>query len=171
MGMPVVLRSKRLTLRLLGAADLDAVHALFSSDGHTIGEGPISDPRTTLEWLNRRRELHEETGLAWYGVWEGNDNFVGTCGAFRGRCGDEPEIGYEVAAAHRGKGYASEAAAAVTQACHAAGHTLIWATIRPANTASVRVARASGYLFSRSEADAKGLLDYYVHSGGVRMSD
>lgn len=126
--------------------------------------------RTTLEWLNRRSELHEETGLAWYGVWERNDNFVGTCGAFRGRCGDEPEIGYEVAAAHRGKGYASEAAAAVTRTCHAAGHTLIWATIRPANTASVRVATASGYLFSRSETDAKGLLGYYVHKAGVRMS-
>lgn len=73
--MPVVLRSKRLHLRILGAGQLDAVHALFSSDGHTIGEGPISDPQTTLEWLNRRSELHEETGLAWYGVWDVNGQF------------------------------------------------------------------------------------------------
>lgn len=33
----VMLQSKRLSLRLLGPAEFDVVHALFSSDGHTIG--------------------------------------------------------------------------------------------------------------------------------------
>jgi RimJ/RimL family protein N-acetyltransferase len=161
--MPVVLRSKRLSLRLLGAAELDAVHALFSSDGHTIGEGPISDPRLTLEWLQRRSELHEQSGLAWYGAWEGKSNFVGTCGAFHGRCGDEPEIGYEVAVPCRGRGYAAEAVSAVTHATHSAGHVRLWATIRPTNVASVRTVLANDYRLVRSEPDAKGDLDFYVH--------
>ncbi len=167
MGMPVVLRSKRLSLRLLGAADLDAVHALFSSGGHTIGDGPISDPQLTLEWLQRRSELHEENGLAWYGAWEHNGSFVGTCGAFRGRCGDEPEIGYEVAVRCRGRRYAAEAVSAVTSAAHSAGHGRLWAAIRPANVASVRTVLANDYRFVRSEPDAKGDLDYYLHEAAT----
>ncbi|WP_289232797.1 hypothetical protein [Barrientosiimonas endolithica] len=45
MGMPISLRSNRLALRQLNSMDLDRVHALFSSDGHTIGDGPIDDRR------------------------------------------------------------------------------------------------------------------------------
>ena len=167
MMMPVVLQSKRLNLRLLGAAEVDAVHALFSSDSHTIGGGPISDPRMTLEWLVRRSELYEEYGLAWYGVWEGKGAFVGTCGVFRGRCGDEPEIGYEVATPFRGQGYAAEAVLAVTQAAHSSGHVRLWATIRPAKVASVRTVLTNDYSLVRSEPDAKGDLDYYVHEAAT----
>jgi [ribosomal protein S5]-alanine N-acetyltransferase len=164
MAMPVVLRSGRLRLRLHSAADLDEVHAVFSSDGHTIGDGPITDPAETLEWLHRRTLRHEESGLAWYGLWDHKDVFVGTCGTFIGRCGDEPEMGYEIAVPRRGVGYAAEALEVVTDAAHAAGHSRIWATIRPANVASVRTALTNGYLMARSEPDAKGALDYYVHS-------
>lgn len=163
MTMPVVLQSKRLSLRLVGAAELDAVHALFSSDGHTIGDGPISDSRLTLEWLDRRTRLHEEDGLAWYALWDCEANFLGTCGAFHGRCGDEPEIGDEVAVSSRGRGYAAEAVSVVTHAAHSAGHVRLWATIRPANVASVRTVLANDYRWVRSEPDAKGALDFYVH--------
>lgn len=165
--MPVVLQLKRLSLRLLGAAELDAVHALFSSDGHTIGDGPIIDPELTRKWLKRRSELHEENGLAWYGAWEGKGNFVGTCGAFHGRCGDDPEIGYEVAAPFRGRGYAAEVVSAVTRAAHLSGHVRLWATIRPANVASVSTVLANDYRLVRSEPDAKGDLDYYVHEAAT----
>lgn len=46
---------------------------------------------------------------------------------------------------------------------HSAGHVRLWATIRPANVASVRTILGNGYLLVRSEPDAKGPLDYYVH--------
>jgi RimJ/RimL family protein N-acetyltransferase len=163
MRMPVVLQSKRLSLRILGTADLDPVHALFSSDGHTIGDGPIGDRGVTLEWLKRRTLLYEERGLAWYGLRDGDGSFVGNCGVFGGRCGDEPEIGYEIAQSRRGRGYAAEAVSAVTHAAHAAGQARLWATIRPWNVVSVRTAVANEYRFVRCEPDAKGDLEYYVH--------
>lgn len=168
MGMPEALQTKRLSLRLLGPTDLDVVHALFSSSGHTIGDGPVSESAVTLGWLERRRRLHEENGLVWYGLWDRDGDFVGTCGAFLGRCGEEPEIGYEIAVSRRGHGFASEAARLVTHACHSAGHGQIWATVRPTNIASVRIVRATGYILIRSEPDATGPLDYYCHATGDR---
>ncbi|MGK2874864.1 MAG: GNAT family N-acetyltransferase [Nocardioides sp.] len=165
-AMPEGLQGKRLSLRLLGPADFNVIHALFSSSGHTIGDGPVSDAALTLAWLERRRRLHEEIGLAWYGLWVGGQKFAGTCGVFLGRCGEEPELGYEIAVSQRGHGFAAEAAELVTHACHAAGHARSWATIRPTNVASVRTALAAGYVFARSDPDAKGVLDYYLHVSG-----
>ena len=164
--MPEALQGKRLSLRLLGPAYLDVVHALFSSSGHTIGDAPVSDAAVTLAWLERRWRLHEEIGLAWYGLWDGAQKFVGTCGVFLGRCGEEPELGYEIATSQRGHGFAAEAAELVTHACHAAGYAHIWATIRPANFASIRTILATGCVFDRSDPDANGVLDYYRHGSG-----
>jgi len=169
-AMPVQTRTTRLRLRLLDPGDLDIVHPLFSSTGHTVGDGPVANPAWTREWLERRQQRHAEIGLAWYGLWEQSGAFVGTCGAFLGRCGDEPEIGYEIGTAWRSRGFATEAARAVTEAAHAAGHARIWATIRPANLASVRIVRSIGYHLVQSEPDSKGDLDYYL-SGAAAESD
>jgi RimJ/RimL family protein N-acetyltransferase len=163
MDMSDALHTERLSLRALGLADINAVDELFSSSGQTIGDGPVHDAAHTLVWLERRRQLHIEAGLAWYGLWDGGSTFVGTCGAFVGRCADAPEIGYEIASAERGHGYAAEAAEVVTDACHLAGHAQVWATIRPANIASVRTALVNGFVHVRSEPDVKGPLDFYVH--------
>lgn len=166
-AMPVEIRTKRLRLRLLGQGDLDVVHRLFSSAGHTIGDGPVADPASTREWLERRQRRHQEHGLAWFGVWERGGTFLGTCGVFRGRCGEEPEIGYEIDTLWRRRRYAIEAVRAVTEAAHKAGHTRVWATIRPGNIGSVRTMQAVGYDFVRSEPDDKGALDYYVSEFAV----
>jgi [ribosomal protein S5]-alanine N-acetyltransferase len=160
--MPVSTRTQRLKLRLLRPGDFDVVHSLFSSSGHTIGDGPVTDPAWTREWLEHRQQRYQENGLAWYGLWESDGTFVGSCGAFLGRCGDEPEIGYEIDLRWRRRGYATEAVKVVTNAVHAAGHARVWATIRPANVASIRIARAVGYHFDRSEPDSNGDLDYYL---------
>lgn len=171
MAMPVMLRTERLALRLLGPDDLDSVHALFSSAGHTIGEGPVPDPADTAQWLARREMRYLTQGLAWYGLWAADETFVGSCGVFLGeRCGDEPEIGYEVDVAHRAQGWAREAACAVTEATHEAGHEHLWATVRPSNLASVRIVGSIGYRLVRSQPDAKGELDYYLSSVTLRMS-
>ena len=169
--MPPALVSDRLTLRLLGPEHLDVVHALFSSDGHTIGDGPVHDRAATAAWLARRQQRFHEVGLAWYGLWDGNETFVGNCGVFTAaRCGHEPEIGYEIALAHRRRGFATEAARAVTDAAHAAGHHRLWATVRPANLASVRTLRSIGYTFVRTAADLRGPLDHHQSRAPVGRS-
>ena len=160
--MPATLATDRLTLHLLGPEHLDVVHALFSSEGHTIGDGPVHDRAATAAWLARRQQRFHQAGLAWYGLWESDDVFLGSCGVFTGaRCGDEPEIGCEIAPAHRGRGFAAEAARAVTGAAHAAGHHRLWATIRPSNLASARTLRSIGYTFVHTSPDAKGPLEYH----------
>ncbi len=169
--MPRALRTARLSLRLLGPDDLDAVHALFSSAGHTIGDGPVPDPVDTAQWLARRQMRHLTQGLAWYGISTADETFAGSCGVFLGeRCGDEPEIGYEIDIAHRAQGFAREVVSAVTEATHHAGHEHLWATIRPSNLASVRIVESIGYQLVRSQPDTKGALDYYLSSVTPRRS-
>jgi len=70
MAMSEMLHTARLSLRRLGPHDLAAVHALFASDGHTIGDGPIRDQAETAEWLARREIRYRTQGLAWYGLWD-----------------------------------------------------------------------------------------------------
>ena len=61
---------------------------------------------------------------------------IGNCGLFPGRTGvEEPEIGYLIGGAHRGRGYATEAAVAVLRHCAAVGLVRVWASIRPHNIA------------------------------------
>lgn len=169
--MPETLQTDRLALLLLRPEHLDVVHTLFSSGGHTIGDGPVRNRADTASWLARRQMSFRMRGLAWYGLWDANKVFLGSCGAFIGeRCGDEPEIGYEIGIAHRGHGFAKEAAHAVTDATHNAGHDHLWATIRPSNLASARILRSTGYKLVRTRPDAKGALDYYLSSGGRRVT-
>ncbi|SKF61709.1 Predicted acetyltransferase [Mycobacteroides abscessus subsp. abscessus] len=163
MVMTQVLQTQRLTLRLLAPDDLDAVHELFSSSGHTVGDGPVRERAESAQWLVRREMRYREQGLAWYGLWTRLKVFVGTCGVFLGeRCGTDPEIGYEVHVSQRGKGLAHEAAQAVTDEAHSAGHARLWATIRPANVASTRVVERLGYQLVKSQPDAEGDLNYYL---------
>ena len=160
--MPPTLDTDRLALQQLGPEHLDVVHALFSSDGHTIGDGPVRDRAATAAWLTRRQQRFHQAGLAWYGLWEGDETFLGNCGLFTAaRCAGEPEIGYEIALAHRRRGFATEAARAVTGAAHAAGHHRLWATVRPSNLASARTLGSIGYTFVRTTADAKGPLEHH----------
>lgn len=166
MAMPETLHTARLALRRLGPHDLAVVHALFASPGHTIGDGPSRDQAATAQWLARREARYRGLGLAWYGLWDREDRFVGTCGVFVGkRCHDEPEIGYEVDVARRSQGFAREAARTVTEATHTGGNEHIWATIRPTNLTSARIVCSLGYQLIGTQRDAKGPLDYYRSAG------
>jgi RimJ/RimL family protein N-acetyltransferase len=161
--MRKTMRTARLTLRCLEPDDLRVVHAMHSGEGHTVGDGPIADVAATESWLARRQARYRDQGLAWYGLWDTDRQFVGTCGVFTGeRCGDEPEIGYEIDIPRRGQGFAKEAARAVTEEAHGAGHQHVWATIRPSNQASVHIVNSIGFELVRAQSDAKGALNYYV---------
>ena len=69
---------------------------------------------------------------------------------------NEIEIGYVIAQAHADKGYASEAALAMTDftACSFGAHTF-WGRVVKGNTASTRVLEKSGYTFLREEFGAE----------------
>lgn len=169
--MPAEIRTDRLKLRQLSSADLNVVHQLFSSPGHTIGDGPVADSAETFRWLQRREQIYLDAGLAFYGLWTDSGEMVGTCGIFAGdRTLGLAEIGYELDLKYRGRGYASEAAQAVIEATHAAGHSEVWATIRPWNESSTRVIKLLGFNLVRMDPDSKGPLDYYRHTLNTESS-
>jgi RimJ/RimL family protein N-acetyltransferase len=90
---------------------------------------------------------------------------VGYCGLIIGRCTlDEPEIAYELLRRFRGHGFATEAAAAVTEAAFATGRRRLWATVRSWNAPSLRVLEKTGFTRDHSLTDEKGEVVYMVRN-------
>ncbi|HEY3438390.1 MAG TPA: GNAT family N-acetyltransferase, partial [Actinotalea sp.] len=76
---------------------------------------------------------------------------------------EEPEIAYELLPDAQGHGYATEAASAVLQAAFATGRRRLWATIRPWNTASLRVLdKLGGFREVRTTADEQGQILWFA---------
>ena len=63
------------------------------------------------------------------------------------------EIGYSVLSARRGRGYATEAAAALVAWAHAQGETTVFASVSPANAASLAVVRRVGFRQTGTQVD------------------
>ena len=85
---------------------------------------------------------------------------VGLCGFFPHDGAEETEVGYVIKAPLWGRGYATEATQAAVASALLAGLPL-YATIRPWNTGSIRVAERAGlWLDERIEDDRGQLLVY-----------
>ncbi|UGT61704.1 GNAT family N-acetyltransferase [Nocardia asteroides] len=160
--MGAALETARLSLRLFDIGDATELHEIFAEPAHTIGEGPVSEIAWTRGWIGRRMDAYWTNGLCWYGLRErASGMLLGNCGVFAGRTGvEEPEIGYAIRCSHRGHGLAREAAAAVLREALAAGVPRVWATIRPHNTASIRIAESVGLRCHSTRFDSKGPLLY-----------
>jgi RimJ/RimL family protein N-acetyltransferase len=74
---------------------------------------------------------------------------------------DEPELAWELLPDARGQGYATEAAAVLRDAALASGRQRLWATIRPDNTASRRVAEKLGLAVARTTSDERGRVEWW----------
>ncbi|GGL44908.1 GNAT family N-acetyltransferase [Nocardia jinanensis] len=163
--MRLVLGTTRTILRPFEFADCTELHEIFGDPAtHTIGDGPFTSPEQTRHWIHRRIDSRERSGLLWYAVRDSATGLLlGDCGLFAGRTGaDEPEIGYEIRRSHQGRGFASEVARAVLQEAAACGVPRVWATIRPKNTASIRVAAKAGFTRHHLGGDDRGQLVYLV---------
>lgn len=158
------LKVGRLEMRAFTLEDLDALHSIFSDPRtHTIGDGAFTAIDQTQSWLEGRIARRAQFGVTWYGVWLPNGLLIGNSGLFIGRTGDEPEFGFEIAADYQGRGYGTAAARAVVEESHRAGFPRLWATVRPANTASMTALKRTGFRRSHLEQDEKGDLMYLSH--------
>jgi ribosomal-protein-alanine N-acetyltransferase len=158
-----LITTARLELRPFRVEDAAELHEIFSDpETHTIGEGPLTSLAQTAAWISRRAETKRRHGLLWYAVRARDDGrMLGNCGLFAGRAGSaEPEIGYEIRRSCQGLGLATEAAAAVLDDALASGISRVWATIRPRNTASLRVAAKIGMTPQHTRSDSRGPLVY-----------
>ncbi|MBL7255861.1 GNAT family N-acetyltransferase [Paractinoplanes lichenicola] len=159
------LRTARLRLDAFTAGDAVELHELFADpDTHTIGSGPFTAFKQTERWIAHRLAAQREHGLCWYALRSSETGrLIGNCGMLAGRTGfEEPEIGYLIQASQRGRGYAGEAAGAVLEQCRAARLTRVWASIRPHNHVSRRIATGLGMHVDRTERDERGDLLFYV---------
>ena len=145
---PIELRTARLDLARWTTADAD-VAAFFSiwGDPRVIWWGPCVDhdhARTTIERVTAR--CAGEPALGWWAMIDRRT------GAITGNACLQPapvplgeiELGWHVALAHQGKGYATEAAQALIAHAFARGLRRVIAEVVPLNGASIAIARKVG---------------------------
>jgi len=171
----IVLETDRLILRHIEWSDLDALHALMSDPDvmRFVGNGsPKTRQQTerlmgfwiadngraweehTLERLPQlRRAIERDAHFAlWATVEKRTNRIIGRCGLLawdlEGR--KEVEVGYMIAKAHWGQGFATEAARATRDyAFERLGLERLISLIQPANIASQRVALKIGMAHER----------------------
>lgn len=139
-----VLETDRLRLRPLVPEDAEALGEAFA-DPYALRFYPrMRDPAEVRAWIERWRERYARDGLGlWAAVLRETGELVGDAGLVWQRVEGRPEleVGYHVAARHRGRGLATEAARACRDFAFA--HTRaprVGSLVDPANAASRRVA-------------------------------
>jgi RimJ/RimL family protein N-acetyltransferase len=149
-----VLRTQRLILRGLTAADFDAFASLWAEPGvvrHITGA--VSSPAQS--W-SRMLKLAGSWPLVGYGYWAVEEaatgRFAGQAGFAEFMRGMDaggaglPEAGWVFAPDCQGRGYATEAmTAALDWADRTLQARMTWCLIAPDNAASIRVAEKVGY--------------------------
>ncbi|CAM5522412.1 GNAT family N-acetyltransferase [Streptomyces narbonensis] len=130
------LETERLILRPWAESDAAEFTALLSE--RDKGTFTVERTRTGIVEL---LAATEETGIALLPIQRREEgDFIGYCGLIIGRATlDEPEIAYELFRHAHGRGYATEAAAAVVEAAAATGRKRLWSTVGTWNAPSLRV--------------------------------
>lgn len=168
MSSAPVLETERLILRGHSKADLEACAAMWGDAEVTryIGGRPFARDEVWARLLRYVGHWHEMD----YGFWalceKDSGRFVGELGfadfmrPLTPSFGDTPEMGWVLAPAGHGKGYATEAVAAAlawADTRFAGGRTVCM--ISPDNAASLRVAQKVGYReFARADYHGETIL-------------
>ena len=167
-----VIRSARLELREYGPGDAGLVLVLLAAEPEALPPGAPSDPGGVAGWLadGAHRQRREGTGIHLMMLDRAAGRIVGSIGLFHADWEvRSAEIGYGVSGSQRGKGYASEALAAVARwALSEGGIQRAWLTASTGNVASVRVAEKAGFrregTLRRAGLEEDGLHDLAVFS-------
>jgi RimJ/RimL family protein N-acetyltransferase len=168
-----VIRAARLDLREYAASDAGLVRALLAAGAlEALPPGAPSDPGDVAGWLadGVHRQQWEGTGVHLMMLDRAAGAIVGSIGLFHADWEVRSvEIGYGVRADERGKGYASEALAAIARwALTEGGIQRAWLSANTDNLASVRVAEKAGFrregTLRRAGLEDDGLHDLAVFS-------
>jgi RimJ/RimL family protein N-acetyltransferase len=163
----VVATTERLVLRHMQLRDSGPLDGVFGdAEVMRFGDG-VQTQAWVRAWLHRCLHSYQARGFGPYAVVERQQReVIGYCGLFfMPDVGGQPEVelGYRLARAWWGQGYATEAAMAVRDYAFAAlGLNRLIAMIDPHNTASLRVAEKLGMHY---EQDI--MFDGYTHPDHV----
>jgi len=160
----VDLVTPRLRMRELEASDATALHvALGDPIAMAAYEHGFSVEETT-EWIAKQRHRYATEG---FGLWAllraDTGELIGDCGITTQRVGDHSviEVGYHLARAHWGHGYATEAARACVDWAFAHLDTdSVYARVRDTNLRSMNVAIRLGMTVRER---------FIVHYRGIEM--
>ena len=144
MSLPVM-RTKRLTLRSLRVDDAEALHPMYSdADANHYGSHPATV--TLDDTVARLEKAVADTGWrAWAITLTGDDTAIGTVACYEKRQGKVTEIGYVLRRDHWGRGYVTEAVAAMIDLLFAEGQRRIFADTDPDNAPSIAVVKRLGF--------------------------
>lgn len=162
--MALAVETERLTLRLRDARDAAWYRELVGERGE---DTPTLEEATAR--LQRFRDLTIELGIGALTICRREEgDAIGYGALVVGRASlDEPEIAYELLRRFHGHGYATEAAQALVEAAAATGRRRLWSTVRPWNTASLRVLEKIGFRRDHIESDDRGEIVYLVRDLNV----
>ncbi len=170
---PPSIISARLELRQYSLADADLVREVAASaQPEALPPGAPSDPERLDDWLaaTDHLPLPEATAVHLMMLDRSLGRIVGSIGLFHADWEvRSAEIGYGVRADLRGKGYATEALAAVARwALSDAGLQRAWLSTIVENTASQRVAEKAGFRLEgtlrRAGLEDDGLHDLMIYA-------
>ena len=160
----IILNTERLLLQHFHADDAEAMSRIFGdAEVMRFGDG-IKTELWIRNWLRDCIENHYQNwGFGpWAVVIQSNQETIGYCGLFYfpDVCGQaEIEIGYRLAQAFWGNGYATEAVIAVRDyAFHTLNLQRLIAIIDPSNLASIRVIQKAGMYYEKEV-----MFEHYTH--------
>lgn len=159
------LRTERLVLRAFRAGDFDA-YAAMQADPEVRRYLGTGKPLSRAELWAALETLLGQWALRGYGFFavEANREYLGRIGILHPFDWPEPELAYAVVRAAWGRGVAGEAAAAVRDwAFTTHGFPRLVSFIRPANTASIRVAARIGAIKDATIDLHGGPAEVWVH--------
>lgn len=153
-GLPWhILDTRRLSLREMTEADLDALYEIHQEEESRIFmESPEKDRETEREKM--REYIRCMYGFYGFGIWmieeKKTERVVGRAGLqLREGC-TEPELGFAIAPAFRGRGYAEEACRAVLRyGFEELEFPVIRAAVHRDNEKSLRLCEKLGFLVDK----------------------
>lgn len=149
-----ILETERLSLREINADDVDFIFKLLNEPAflENIGYRGADDHKGALAYIeNGPRASYVRNGFGLYLVaLKDTNESIGMCGLLKRDTLEDVDIGYAFLESHWGKGYASEAAAAVmTYGRETLSIPRIVAITAPHNEASGRVLEKIGLRFDK----------------------
>lgn len=158
-GLPwEIARTKRLILREMTEADLDALYEIQSGEDDSPFLEPLFEDRDR-QLAQIQDEIRYQYGFYEFGIWivelAESHTVIGRAGLQLRDGYGEPELGFVIAPAYRGHGYAREACEAVLQV---AREELFFETIRAVvhrdNEKSLRLCKKLGFIVdNKAEKD------------------